>query len=131
MPAAFPLVLDTEAPIVSWQAPGSTGLGHELRVGYALNEPQIAEARLVLADSSELAMQVEPGVLRVGIPADARPGPAQVRARARDEVWNEGLAYSPLIALTTLITGGRADRGTHGRADENPRGRADAGTRRD
>lgn len=129
MPGAFALELDTQAPsLIAWHAPGSVGVGQELWVRVELDEPAVAEARLELGDQ-ELEMAVESDLLHVSLPSDLAPGVAMVRALVRDELLNEGLAFSPQIAISALAAGGAGDRSAAGEAGVGARGHADRSSR--
>lgn len=88
MTSVVELELDTTAPQITWGAPAGATAGQTLSVSYALNEPDLLSAELVLPDARTIAGNVFPDRLEVALPADTPSGLGTLTAHVRDEVFN-------------------------------------------
>lgn len=80
--------LDTTAPVVTWGPPSDVIASEEMTIPYAVNEPGIESADILLGDGRVVPLAVAADALSATLPDDAPEGWATVRAYVVDDVGN-------------------------------------------
>lgn len=103
MATPFVLTIDTTAPVVTWGQVLDPNAGEDMTVFYAVDEPGVESAEIMLNGGRIVPMVVAPDRLTVRLPDDAANGQAQVRAYVRDSVGNN--ATRTLAVMVAGVVG--------------------------
>lgn len=103
MTGAFVLTLDTTAPRVTFGAVGGATAGELLEVLYTINEPELVDAEIKLADNRVLPMEVLSDRLLVLLPPDTPDGNARITVHTLDDLLNAGTQTQRVHLSGTIV----------------------------
>lgn len=99
------LKLDTTPPQITWGPVTDANASETMTVLYMVDEPEVVEANLKLADYRVVQGLIAADRITVDIPEDAPEGTATLTVLLRDEVGNEATATLDIHVSGVIVPG--------------------------